>query len=172
MKNSNVAIDQATNEALHEFCTRTKLTKKDFITISLKYFNDYAINPSKHEKPTQEIEKMHKRIEDIFKFIKAQERDILKPFLVQVAQSNIDHKGEITSLRNSINAYINKNADQNKERLDLERKAHQEQIKLLQEQKEDLLKEQNQMRQIILQLGQTLEEKNKGIFDNFKKILK
>ena len=172
MKNSNVAIDQATNEALHEFCTRTKLTKKDFITISLKYFNDYAINPSKHEKPTQEIEKMHKRIEDIFKFIKAQERDILKPFLVQVAQSNIDHKGEITSLRNSINAYINKNTDQNKERLDLERKAHQEQIKLLQEQKEDLLKEQNQMRQIILQLGQTLEEKNKGIFDNFKKILK
>ena len=172
MKNSNVAIDQATNEALHEFCTRTKLTKKDFITISLKYFNDYAINPNKHEKPTQEIEKMHKRIEDIIKFIKAQERDILKPFLVQVAQSNIDHKGEITSLRNSINAFINKNADLNKERLDLERKAHQEQIKLLQEQKEDLLKEQNQMRQIILQLGQTLEEKNKGLFDNFKKILK
>ncbi|WP_158727908.1 MULTISPECIES: BfmA/BtgA family mobilization protein [unclassified Flavobacterium] len=172
MKNSNVAIDQTTNEALSEFCTRTKLTKKDFITISLKYFNDYAINPSKHEKPTQEIEKMHKRIEDVFKFIKAQERDILKPFLVQVAKSNIEHKDEITSLRNSINLFVNKNIEQNKERLILEQKAHQDQIKILQEQKEGLLKDQQQMRQIILQLGQTLEEKNKGIFDNFKKILK
>ena len=48
MKNSNVAIAPNINEALAEFCAKTKLTKKDFIEISLKYFNDYSINPAKH----------------------------------------------------------------------------------------------------------------------------
>ena len=34
MKNSNVAIDQNTNEILTEFCSKIKLTKKDFISFS------------------------------------------------------------------------------------------------------------------------------------------
>lgn len=86
MKNSNVAIDQNTNEILTEFCSKIKLTKKDFISFSLKYFNDYSINPAKHEKPTVEIEKMHKRIEDLIKFSRAQERDVLKPFSITSLQ--------------------------------------------------------------------------------------
>lgn len=102
MKNSNVAIDQNTNEILTEFCKITKLTKKDFISFSLKYFNAYSINPAKHEKPTQEIEKMHKRIEDLIKFSRAQERDILKPFFESIiktlAETSQDSKDVIEAI--------------------------------------------------------------------------
>ena len=102
MKNSNVAIDQNTNEILTEFCSKIKLTKKDFISFSLKYFNDYSINPAKHEKPTVEIEKMHKRIEDLIKFSRAQERDVLKPFfdniITTLGETSQDSKNIIESI--------------------------------------------------------------------------
>ncbi|WP_158730187.1 MULTISPECIES: BfmA/BtgA family mobilization protein [unclassified Flavobacterium] len=102
MKNSNVAIDQNTNEILTEFCSKIKLTKKDFISFSLKYFNDYSINPAKHEKPTVEIEKMHKRIEDLIKFSRSQERDVLKPFfdniITTLGETSQDSKNIIESI--------------------------------------------------------------------------
>lgn len=168
MKNSNVAIDQATNEALSEFCTRTKLTKKDFITVSLKYFNDYAINPSKHEKPTQEIEKMHKRIEDIFKFSKAQERDILKPFLVQVAENNIKNRAEMGAVKNAINDFFSKTTAQHAAVLDQERKAHQEQLAEMKKINASILESQARAFAMVMELGERLEEKNKGLWDKFK----
>jgi hypothetical protein len=105
MKNSNVAIAPNINEALAEFCAKTKLTKKDFIEISLKYFNDYSINPAKHEKPTVEIEKMHKRIEDLIKFSRAQERDILKPFFLNIITTLAETSEERKILIESINKF-------------------------------------------------------------------
>lgn len=172
MKNSNVAIDPITNEHLTEFCTRAKLTKKDFISTSLKYFNDYSINPAKHEKPTQEIEKMHKRIEDIFKFSKAQERDLLKPFLVDVAKKSIETKEEISNLRKTLNSFTAVQIKQEKEKTDQLNKMHQEQINLILAQNKKQAETINQFRDIIMILGETLEAKNKGIFDSFKNSLK
>ena len=172
MKNSNVAIDPITNGHLTEFCTRTKLTKKDFITVSLKYFNDYSINPAKHEKPTQEIEKMHKRIEDIFKFSKTQERDILKPFLIQIAENNINYKNEISSLRKVLNTFVDTQTIQEKEKINELKKAHLEQINLLQGQNQKQLEMLSKLQGVILTLGETLEAKNKGIFDSIKNTMK
>jgi hypothetical protein len=172
MKNSNVAIDQSTNEVLTEFCKRTKQTKKDFISTSLKYFNDYSINPTKHEKPTQEIEKMHKRIEDIFKFSKAQERDILKPHLVEIAKSNIKNNQGLEELRKSIIANFAQRKTQHIELLDQAKEQHQEQIKLLEDQIKEMrlqtrtmTDERDRLEYVIITLAKALEEKNKGFFD-------
>lgn len=167
-RNTSIGVPPNTLESLSEFCKRTKLTKSGFIEASLKYFNDYAINPTKHEKPTQEIEKMHKRIEDIFKFSKAQERDLLKPFLTQIAQSNIDSREGLNNLRNGLNKFLKDTETKNNEAFALEKKAHQEQLKILQEQKTILLQEQKKFINVILVLGEALEGKNKGILNQFK----
>lgn len=158
MKNSNVAIAPNINEALTEFCIKTKLTKKDFIEISLKYFNDYSINPAKHEKPTVEIEKMHKRIEDLFKFSRAQERDILKPFFItlleSVQSSNLKDEEYFVSLRNGLLNRKSEIADLKNELL--KRAQENSQLK----------NELNATRKEIAELKQVLYTKLKIIVDN------
>lgn len=103
MKNSNVAINPLVNETLTAFCLKNKLEKKQFIEESLKYFNASGINPAKYESPSAEIEKMHKRIEDIFKFSKAQERDVLKPFIIElmklVSQNDTEAKQGVSDIK-------------------------------------------------------------------------
>lgn len=122
MKNSNVAINPLVNETLTAFCLKNKLEKKQFIEESLNYFNANGINPAKYESPSAEIEKMHKRIEDIFKFSKAQERDVLKPFIIElmklVSQNDTEAKKGVSDILNALlnrKTEIEKLAKQNSE---------------------------------------------------------
>ena len=131
MKNSNVAIAPNTNEILTEFCAKTKLTKKDFIEASLKYFNDYSINPAKHEKPSVEIEKMHKRIEDLIKIVKAQERDIFRPSFEIIISTLAE-----TSEERKMLIHLSKTHNQNRIR-------QFEEITTIHSKAVDLLKEEN-----------------------------
>jgi len=61
------------------FCKNNSITKKDFISLSLSYFEKQGINPAKHESPRAEMEKVTKRLDQFFGFMKKQEQDILKP---------------------------------------------------------------------------------------------
>lgn len=138
MKNSNVAIDQTTNEILTEFCSRTKLTKKDFITISLTYFNEYSINPAKYEKPTQEdnsfLEHVLKNTEAVEKtqqmitFFVNKQKENEKQYMMILGELQKNHQAEKVILKNT----------------------------------------QQQLQDVILKLGLALENKNKGIFEQLK----
>lgn len=169
MKNSNVAIDQNTNEILTEFCKMTKLTKKDFISFSLKYFNDYSINPAKHEKPTQEIEKMHKRIEDLIKFSRAQERDILKPFFENIIKTLAETSHERKKVIEAINEF-----NQNRiKQFDEIKSIHSKELNFLKEEnkalKKDVFEANENIRKIVNGLGNmnaALSKKLKIIVDN------
>lgn len=162
MKNSNVAIAPNINEALAEFCAKTKLTKKDFIEISLKYFNDYSINPAKHEKPTVEIEKMHKRIEDLIKFSRAQERDILKPFFLNIITTLAETSEERKSLIESIKIF-----NQNRiKQFDEIKNIHSKELNLLKEENLKLKKDVSDITKSIQYMGIELSKKLKIIVDN------
>lgn len=169
MKNSNVAIAPSTNESLTEFCAKTKLTKKDFIEISLKYFNDYSINPAKHEKPTVEIEKMHKRIEDLIKFSRAQERDVLKPFF----ESIITTLGETSQERKTVIESINKFNQNRINQFDEIKSIHSKELNLLKEENLNLKKEVFEANENIkkiakgmVSMGVELSKKLKIIVEN------
>lgn len=169
MKNSNVAIDQNTNEILTEFCSKIKLTKKDFISFSLKYFNDYSINPAKHEKPTVEIEKMHKRIEDLIKFSRAQERDVLKPFFESIIKTLAETSQERNNLIQSINRF---NSNRTKQ-FDEIKSIHFEELSFLKEENAKLRKEVVEAKENIMKLATAvvsikdeLSKKLKIIVDN------
>ena len=162
MKNSNVAIAPNINEALAEFCAKTKLTKKDFIEISLKYFNDYSINPAKHEKPTVEIEKMHKRIEDLIKFSRAQEWDILKPFFLNIITTLAETSEERKSLIESIKIF-----NQNRiKQFDEIKNIHSKELNLLKEENLKLKKDVSDITKSIQYMGIELSKKLKIIVDN------
>ena len=50
-RNSTVAVSPEIGKKLERFCASCGITKKDFISLSLDYFQRYGINPAKHESP-------------------------------------------------------------------------------------------------------------------------
>lgn len=50
-RNSTVAISPDDAKRLEKFCKANRITKKDFISLSLSYFESQGINPAKHETP-------------------------------------------------------------------------------------------------------------------------
>ena len=59
-RNSTVAVSPEIGKKLERFCDSCGITKKDFISLSLDYFQRYGINPAKHESPAKEMEKLIK----------------------------------------------------------------------------------------------------------------
>lgn len=60
-RNSTVAVSPEIGKKLERFCDSCGITKKDFISLSLDYFQRYGINPAKHESPAKEMEKLIKK---------------------------------------------------------------------------------------------------------------
>ena len=80
-RNSTVAVSPEIGKKLERFCDSCGITKKDFISLSLDYFQRYGINPAKHESPAKEMEKLIKKNDQVIGFIRKQEQDILRPML-------------------------------------------------------------------------------------------
>lgn len=74
---TTVAISSEALTKLEQFCKANSITKKDFIPIALRFFEQQGINPLKHESPKTEIEKVTKRIDQFFAFFKKQETEII-----------------------------------------------------------------------------------------------
>lgn len=76
---TTVTIDKQTAVRLDRLAKANKVSKKEFITCALEYFEKYGINPVQHESPAQEMQKLIKRIDQVVAFIRKQEQDILRP---------------------------------------------------------------------------------------------
>ncbi len=77
--NTTVAISPSENLKLANFCKRNEISKKEFLSVALNFFEKNGINPKTHNDPKSELEKILKRIEQFFAFIKKQEKDYLRP---------------------------------------------------------------------------------------------
>jgi hypothetical protein len=80
-RNSTVAISPDDTKKLDRFCKANGITKKDFIPLALGYFLANGINPAKHETPVAEVAKINKRLDQVFAFIKTQEKEFLRPMV-------------------------------------------------------------------------------------------
>lgn len=58
-RNTTVAVSPEVGKKLERFCSMCGITKKDFISLSLDYFQRYGINPANHESPAKEMEKLY-----------------------------------------------------------------------------------------------------------------
>ena len=66
VKNSTLAIDQDTSSKLELFCKKHNITKKDFITISLDYFDRTGIDPQSND-VVNNMQEINDKLENIFK---------------------------------------------------------------------------------------------------------
>ena len=81
---TTVALSITDNQRLTEICKAYSIPKKDFIGIILNYLEINGINPKTHHAPKTELEKITKRINQLFAFIKTQEKDYTRPALEAV----------------------------------------------------------------------------------------
>lgn len=93
-RNTTVAVSPEVGKKLERFCSMCGITKKDFISLSLDYFQRYGINPANHESPAKEMEKLIKKNDQVIAFIRKQEKDVLRPMVEAVAAIEARMKGE------------------------------------------------------------------------------
>lgn len=100
-RNSTVAVSPEIGKKLERFCASCGITKKDFISLALDYFQRYGINPAKHESPAKEMEKLIKRNDQVIGFIRKQEQDILRPMLEAITTTEARIKTALDTIATS-----------------------------------------------------------------------
>lgn len=102
---TTVALSITDNQRLTEFCKAYAIPKKDFIGIILNYLEINGINPKTHHTPKTELEKITKRINQLFAFIKTQEKDYTRPALEAVLATENRMQNSISTLatKNDLN---------------------------------------------------------------------
>lgn len=185
-KYTTVTISQSDNEKLTTFCRNNDITKKDFITLSLSYFEREGINPKSHESPKSEIEKVIKRLDHFFAFFKKQEQEYIRPLILDFAEDKKNRDKINSSMINNqklIYKRISDKAEEINEKVVSETK---EQLKPIQESlKEntnsagkDRTKNQDEMKKEIKELKEGMQllvefmdEKNKrGLMNKMNKL--
>jgi hypothetical protein len=80
-KNSKttVAVERTTFAKLDRLAKANSVSKMEYITHAINYFEKYGINPVEHESPAQEMQKLIKRMDQVFAFLKKQETDLVRP---------------------------------------------------------------------------------------------
>lgn len=97
---TSVTIDRKTFSRLDRLSKANGVSKKEFLSCALEYFEKYGINPVKHESPAQEMQKLIKRCDQVIAFIRKQEQDFLRPACEAMSQTKMQvllRMGEILS---------------------------------------------------------------------------
>jgi len=97
-KNSTVAISPDVAKKLDIFCRDKDITKKDFISLSLSYFERFGVNPVEHESPTAELEKIRKRLDQVIAFIRTQEKDKINPMFEAISTTEVRIKNDLDTI--------------------------------------------------------------------------
>lgn len=64
---TSVTIDRKTFARLDRLAKSNNVSKKDFLSCALEYFEKYGINPVEHESPAKEMQKLYWLYPKIFK---------------------------------------------------------------------------------------------------------
>lgn len=70
----------------------------EYITHAINYFEKYGINPVEHESPAQEMQKLIKRMDQVFAFLKKQETDLVRPACEALAGASTQITISLSSL--------------------------------------------------------------------------
>lgn len=98
---TTVTIDTDTGARLERLAKANGVSKKEFISLSLEYFEKYGINPAQHESPAQEMQKLIKRVDQIVAFQRVQEREFVRPAMGAVMETEARIKEDLTRIAQS-----------------------------------------------------------------------
>ena len=95
---STVAVERTTFTKLDRLAKANNVSKMEFLTHAINYFEKYGINPVEHESPAQEMQKLIKRMDQVFAFLKKQETDLVRPACEALAGASTQITINLSSL--------------------------------------------------------------------------
>lgn len=154
MKSKSIQIQERHHKDLQKLSESLGQSYGKLVEKMILYFKRTGINPDdmKNESPSSRIQQLDKRF---VSFLKAQERDILKPLRQETYEYHEILNKELKDARSSIN--------NNLARLDTNEKIRKDQI----------LDELNSQRKVLISICEHLDPKNKkGLKTTFQNIFK
>lgn len=95
---TTVAVERTTFTKLDRLAKANNVSKMEYITHAINYFEKYGINPVEHESPAQEMQKLIKRMDQVFAFLKKQETDLVRPACEALAGASTQITISLSSL--------------------------------------------------------------------------
>jgi len=95
---TTVAVERTTFTKLDRLAKANNVSKMEFLTHAINYFEKYGINPVEHESPAQEMQKLIKRMDQVFAFLKKQETDLVRPACEAMAGASTQITINLSSL--------------------------------------------------------------------------
>lgn len=95
---TTVAVERTTFTKLDRLAKANNVSKMEFLTHAINYFEKYGINPVEHESPAQEMQKLIKRMDQVFAFLKKQETDLVRPACEALAGASTQINISLSSL--------------------------------------------------------------------------
>ena len=91
-------VERTTFTKLDRLAKANNVSKMEFLTHAINYFEKYGINPVEHESPAQEMQKLIKRMDQVFAFLKKQETDLVRPACEALAGASTQITISLSSL--------------------------------------------------------------------------
>ncbi len=95
---TTVAVERTTFTKLDRLARANNVSKMEFLTHAINYFEKSGINPVEHESPAQEMQKLIKRMDQVFAFLKKQETDLVRPACEALAGASTQITISLSSL--------------------------------------------------------------------------
>ena len=95
---TTVAVERTTFTKLDRLAKANNVSKMEFLTHAINYFEKYGIYPVEHESPAQEMQKLIKRMDQVFAFLKKQETDLVRPACEALAGASTQITINLSSL--------------------------------------------------------------------------
>lgn len=80
---TTICIDSAIAERIARYASQHNKARNEIVAAMVEYFAKNGIDPMDAEPPTQAINKLAKRIEDINKMFRGIEKDSLRPMIIE-----------------------------------------------------------------------------------------
>lgn len=100
MINKSIGVSEVTAQDLGKVAKKNKVSRDMVISKMLAFFQTYGIDPFNYEAPHEEMTKIIKRFDQMFAFLKKQEKDVFKRTLSRVA--TFDKQEEMDKLVNLV----------------------------------------------------------------------
>ena len=103
---TTVAVERTTFTKLDRLAKANNVSKMEFLTHAINYFEKYGINPVEHESPAQEMQKLIKRMDQVFAFLKKQETDLVRPACEALAGASTQITISLSFLKENSELFI------------------------------------------------------------------
>lgn len=97
-QNTTIAISKKDLHRVELFARKRAISKKEFLTSCLDYFDRTGVDPTTHESPKAELEKIIKRFDQVIGFIKTQDKETLRPSFEAITSSEERIKNDLSKI--------------------------------------------------------------------------